>query len=171
MITPSSGKMNLLLLFAVLLLYVSGLFVTLFISHIGGVLSLVAFFTMWIVLILRGSLGVFNESDGVSGISLATLRRLRRYTRRALPILGILFVAGLVAVFSQPGVCVTDNLPLIAHREHYVLVSHSVYTEVGSLRYYVAGFGFLAGWNSIPLAGTLEALGRYIQKEIYTREG
>ena len=67
-------------------------------------------------------------------------------------------------MFTQPGVCDTEDLPLIAHRNHHILVSHGVRTEVSALRYYLAGFGFLVGWNGIGLLGTLEALDQRLQR-------
>ncbi len=156
-------------LFGLLLLYVGGLVVIIFISHSGWILSMTAFFITWFTLLLKP--GVFDGRNGETKISVDLLRRLRVATRLMLPILGILFIVSLVAVFSQPGVCVTDNLPLVAHRERYVLVSHGTHTEVSALRYYIAGFGFLFGWNSIALVATVEALGRSFQKQIYRREG
>jgi hypothetical protein len=158
-------------LLTLFLLYIGGLMMVLFISPKGWILSLVAFFTMCVVLILKGRLDIFEGTNSEAWISLNSLRQMRRYTTVAIPILGILFLASLVAVFSQPGVCETDNLPLLVQRDHYVLVNHRNYTEVGPLRYYVAGLGFLAGWNSIMLISLLEASQRYIQKEIYRREG
>lgn len=74
------------------------------------------------------------------------------------------------ATLNQPGVCVTDSLPVFAKREHYVLVSHGTYTEVTPMRYCLAGVAFLAGRHSIALAGTLEALGRYLQKKSIAKD-
>jgi len=162
--------MNLIFLFALLFLYISGLVISLFVSHTGWVLSVIAFFTMWTVFMLKGRLDLFDGKDSESWFSVDSLKRLRRHTRLGMPILLVIFLAALAATFSQPGVCVTDSLPVFARREHYVLVSHGTYTEVSPLRYYLAGVSFLAGWHSIALVGTLEALGTYVQKEIYRRE-
>lgn len=162
--------MNLVFMFSLLLLFVSGFVVSLFFSHSGWALSMLAFFTTWITFMLKGRMDIFKGKDTESRLSLDSLRKLRRYTRQAMPILGIVFLAALAATFSQRGVCATDSLPVFATREHYVLVSHSRYTEVSPMRYYLAGVSFLTGWSSIALIVTLEALGRYIQKEIHWRE-
>ena len=162
--------MNLIFLFALLLLYLSGFVLSLFVSHAGWVLSLIAFVTMCIALLLKGRLDLFNGKDSESWLSLNSLTKLRRYTWIAMPILMTIFVVAFAIVFNQPGVCVTDGLPVFAKREHYVLVSHGTYTEVSQTRYYLAGVCYLMGWHSIALIGPLEALGRYAQKEIYRRE-
>jgi hypothetical protein len=142
-------------LFGVLLLYVSGFIVNIFVAHWGWNLSIAAFFITWIAVFLKP--GLLKEANDTK-TSPDLRASLRNFNRVALPILGLLGIAALIAVFSQPGVCVTDKLPLLAHREHYVLVSHSVYTEVSPLRYFIAGFAFLIGWNVVPLAITLTAL-------------
>jgi hypothetical protein len=152
----------------VLLLFVCGFLVVVFISHKGWTLSIIAFLITAVAMLVKRN--IFEGTDSESRMSLAWLRRLRRYTRVTLPILGLLVLGSLVAVFSQPGVCATDNLPLVARREHYLLVSHSFYTEVNAWRYYLAGFGFVIGWHGVALLGIVEAFGQHFQKEIYRRE-
>ena len=160
--------MTRLFLLVLLLLFVCGFLVSVFVSHKGSALSISAFLIMCIAMLVKRN--IFEGTDSESRMSSDWLRRLRRYTRVTLPILGLLVLGSLVAVFSQPGVCATDNLPLIAHREHYVLVSHSVYTEVNVWRYYLAGFAFLVGWHGLALLGIVQAFGQHFQKEIYRRE-
>ena len=157
-------------LFAILLLFAVGLVTALFISHSGWVLSLIAFLAFAIASLVKGNTdGLVPNQE--SDLSVPSLRRVRSYIRWAIPILGGLFLIALVAMFSQRGVCDTDNLPVLAHRERYVLVSHGSYWEVSPLRYYIAGISFTIGWHSLPLIGVLAVFDRFIQKEIARRGG
>ena len=55
--------MNLVFLFVVVLLYLSGLVMSLFVSHTGWILSLIGFFMLWIALILKGRLDLIDGKD------------------------------------------------------------------------------------------------------------
>ena len=160
--------MGLIFLLTLLVLFVAGLVTTLFISHAGWGLSIVAFLAFAIASLLKGNVDKLVPSQD-SGMSLDLLQRLRTYIRWAVPILGLLFLLCLVGVFSQWGVCDTDSLPVFARREHYVLVNHGTRTVVSPLRYFLAGISFTIGWHSLPLLIILSLFDQFIGKEISLR--
>jgi hypothetical protein len=162
--------MSLIFLLTILLLFISGLVVELFISPRGFLASAVAFVAFAVAAILKGGIGGLVP-DQQLGMSLGRLKQWRRYVHTALPILGLLFVVALVIVFSQRGVSATDNLPVLARRQRYLLVSHGNYYEVSALRYYIAAVAFVVGWHSFALLFVLQVFDQFFTKEISRREG
>jgi len=162
--------MSLIFLQTILFLFISGLVVQLFISQRGWIASAIAFVAFALASLLKGSIDGLVPNQQLR-VSLSTLKEWRGYVRTAIPVLGLLFLVALLILFTQPGVCATDNLPVLAQRQRYLLVSHGHYSEVTPFRYYVVGIAFTVGWHSFMLLFVLEVFKQFFTKEISRRGG
>jgi hypothetical protein len=121
----------------------------------GGFLCAMAIFGL-----SRTALGSRFTHACPKGLSerFATLQRLEIPLRRAMMWVGLAATIGLITLAATARLDGVPGTPVFAHREHYVLVNHSVRTEVSRLRYCLAGAGFHVGWHCGALYASLLAI-------------
>jgi hypothetical protein len=95
-----------------------------------------------------------------SGLSdrFTSLKKLEIPLQRAMRVIGLFAFIGLVTLAATARLDGVPGTPVFAHREHYILVDHSVYTEVSRLRYCFAGAGFHVAWHCGEMYAILLAI-------------
>lgn len=140
---------HLALLVVLLLLMPFGLYGQLFGPTWTFFIGVVGFVSAMAVFGLsRTSLGARFLRACPHGLSdrFAALQRFEIPLRRAMAMAGIIATIGLVTLATSARLDGVPGTPVFAQRAHYVLVNHSVSTEVSRLRYCFAGAGFHVAW-------------------------
>jgi len=108
----------------------------------------------------RSSLGKRFIHTCPNGLSdrFIRLRRLEIVLRSAMRGVGLVAAIGLVTLAATARFDGVSGTPVFAHREHYILVDHSIYTEVSRFRYCLAGAGFHVAWHFGALYAMLLAI-------------
>ncbi len=126
-----------------------------FFFGVGGFVCAMALFGL-----SRTALGSRFSRACPKGLSerFSGLRRLDIPLRRAMTGVGLVATIGLITLAATARFDGVPGTPVFAQREHYVLVDHSVPTEVSRLRYCLAGAGFHVGWHCGALFASLLAI-------------
>jgi hypothetical protein len=129
---------------------IASLLLTLFFSWKGWIVGLLAFFVTAFIL------------DWLAG-------RQQTHVMDAAPawfwvttaVLGFIVFLSIVTLFASSrsgGVCVTDDQPIFAKRDHYFLTNHGTKTEVSRSRFLAVGVSFEVGWHTMILLAALGGL-------------